>query len=427
MSSPNPRSLIDSSEHADEEFKRETAATGCGGDTPRADRPTPALEQRHASDTIDPHEGATEVHESREDLRQQDSANASPKPEVQLTLSTEDAETLLKLQDAGLVDLDGVDELGTENPKLTEWTYEGFRQHMLGTQDLAESTTRERVKYIRYLENHESAPVELRPPVEDSWLEHVTYRRRYEDVTGAALNHYRKSLKSLLKFLDVDVWGCLDSRYKESSKAWTLPPDDLAARYWTDVDHLRNHTRSRYLAYTYAYIFHFGFHTGVRPPSEIVNLDVGDLDLGNRRIIVSEEKKNNRRVLEDVPAYVMTAGNAKSLRLYLEHWRPKVDRGVSDAVFLNSKGERFNKTALGQQLSKIGKTLWPDFKPYTMRRWFATQLLIATDFNVYVVAQKLGDKVSTVEEHYLERAKARSRMGDEHHLPRLMGGGSHDG
>jgi integrase len=366
------------------------------------------------------------VQDSRADLTKQESATANPEPNVQLTLSTEDAETLLKLQDAGLVDLDGLDELGTENPKLTDWTYEGFRQHMLGVQDLAESTTRERVKYIRYLEDHEGSPVELRPPREGSWLEHVTYRRRYEDVTGAALNHYRKSLKSLLRFLELDIWECLNSRYKESSQAWTLPPDDLVPRFWTDVDHLRANTRSDYLAHTYAYVFHFGFHTGVRPPSEIAHLDVGDVDLDNPRIIVSEEKKNNRRVLEDVPAYVMTAGNAKSLRLYLEHWRPRVDQGKTDALFLNSKGERFNKTALGNQLSKIGKTLWPDFKPYTMRRWFATQLLISSGFNVYVVAEKIGDKVSTVEDHYLERAKARSKMGDEHHIPRLMGGGSRD-
>jgi len=245
---------------------------------------------------------------------------------------------------------------------------------MLAAQDLAESTTKERVKYIRYLESHEAAPVQLRPPVKDSWIEHVTYRRTHEDVTGAALNHYRLALKSLLKSLGIQPWECLNSEYKETTSEWTLPPDDLVARFWTDVDHLREHTRSRYLAQTYAYIFHFGFNTGVRPPSEIVNLDIGDVDLDNRRIVVTEDKKRgDRRLLEDLPEFVMTANNAKSLRLYLEHWRPKVDDGSSDALFLNSQSQWFNKVTLRNQLSKIGKTLWPDFKSYTMR-WFATQL-----------------------------------------------------
>lgn len=395
------------------------------GDTPRAETEHPAPEQRHATNT-QPTQGAAEVQDHREDLTTRDAAHANPEPKVQLNLSTEDAEMLLKLQDAGLLNLDGLEEIETQNPRLTEWTYEELRRHMLGVQDLAESTTDERTRYLRYLETHEEAPVKLRPPNEGTWLQHVMHRRQHDDVSGAALNHYRKTLKSFLKFLGVPIWECLNTSYKETTATWTLPPDDLVQRYWTDVEHIRANTRDDYLAHTYAYIFHFGFHTGLRPPSELANLSLEDIDLDEGRIIVTEDKKSQQRLLEDVPAYVMTAGNAKSLRLYIEHWRPKVDTGKSNALFLNSQGERWDKCALRNQLSKIGKTLWPDFRPYTMRRWFATQLLIATDFNIYVVAQKLGDKVSTVEDHYLERAKARTEMGSEHQIPRMIGGGSHD-
>lgn len=334
-------------------------------------------------------------------------------------LTPDDLETLRQLHDAGLIDLDALQASEPDTPAAQEWTYEHVRAHMRGVQDLAQSTTTERLRYLRFLEEHDAAPVDLRPPDRDSWLAHVQHRRVHEDVTGAALNHYRKALRSLLNALDVPIWPSLGQEYDETYNAWTLPPDDVVSRFWTDVDHIREQTRMDYLATTYAYVYHLGFHTGIRPPSEIVALDLDDVDFSGRRLRVTEQKKDRTRLLEDVPPFVLTAPNAKSVKNYIDHHRPKVDTGDSDALFLNSQGERFHARSLRKQLSRIGKTIWPDFRPYTMRRWFATQLLIATDLNVYVVAEKLGDKVATVEDHYLDRARARARMGDDHHLPRF--------
>jgi hypothetical protein len=64
----------------------------------------------------------------------------------------------------------------------------------------------------------------------------------------------------------------------------------------------------------------------------------------------------------------------------------------------------------------------PECTPYTTRRYFATELLIATDFNVYKLAEAISDEVRTVEKHYLDQARARAELGLEH-VPQIRGGG----
>lgn len=340
---------------------------------------------------------------------------------VSVDLSAEDLETLLKLRDAGLVDLDGV-EIPSQNPQLLDWTYEEFERHMVSVQKLRAvttqgrpSTAKNRVRYVRFLEDHDIVPVDMRPPDEETWIEHVHYRREEEGATGSALNQYRKALKSLLKFLGVDEWDSLREPFDELEPHWTLPPEEIVPRFWLEELH-----EDPYLAATYGHIFHFGFNTGVRPPSEIVALDVDDVDFDARRVTITEVKKGGKkRDLDNVEGFVLDGSNAKSLKNYLENWRPKVDDGSSNAFFLNTEGERFNVRALGHSLSELGKEIWPQFQPYTMRRWFATTFLVDSGFNVYVTAERIGDTVSTVESRYLDKAKVREELRGKYRKRRL--------
>jgi hypothetical protein len=98
-----------------------------GGDTPRADTPSTAQALDLASKH--PNTGETEVPDSREDLNTEGPATANAGSDVRLELSAEDAETLLKLREAGLIELDGL-ETGDHDPWLTEWTYDELLGHM---------------------------------------------------------------------------------------------------------------------------------------------------------------------------------------------------------------------------------------------------------------------------------------------------------
>lgn len=358
------------------------------------------------------------------DLNPSHAEHATGEPSVQLNLSAADVDTLLKLQEAGLIDIGALDRPEAD-PRLTEWTYDEFLRHMVTVQKLRaktlqgrDSTARQRVRYMTFLEEHEAAPVQLRPPDKDSWLDHVQYRMDEEGQSGTTMNQYRKGLKSLLKFLGIRPWPCLNTAFDETPPHWTLPDDETVRRFWMEKLH-----PYEYLGATYAHIFHFGFHMGVRPPSELVALSVDDVDFRERTVYVTQVKKGGEILpREDVDAFVLDAPNAKSLKNYLDHWRPIVDTGESDAFFLNNHGQRFNVQSLGAHLSKLGKKIWPRFTPYTMRRWFATEFLIANDFNVYATAQQLGDTVATVEEHYLDKARTREAMGGRFRMKRVLGG-----
>jgi len=362
----------------------------------------------------------TEQRQETTDQRTED----DPSPavgEVSVDLSAADLETLLKLRDAGLIDLDGV-QIPSQDPQLLEWTYKEFERHMVSVQKLRAvsaqgrpSTAKNRVRYIRFLEEHDVVPVELRPPDEETWIEHVHYRREEEGVVGTALNQYRKALMSMLKFLGVDEWGSLKQPYEELEPHGTLLPEDVVPCFWLDELH-----EDSYLAAVYAHIFHFGFNTGVRPPSEIVALDVDDVDCDARRVTVTEVKKGGKQHdIEPVETFVLDGPNSKSLKNYLENWRPFVDDGESDAFLLNSKRRRFNVRLLGHKLSELGKEVWPRFQPYTMRRWFATTFLIDSGFNVYTTADRIGDTVQTVEAKYLDKAKIREQLRGRFRKKRL--------
>lgn len=404
-------------------YKASRAPVNRGGNHQRRKPQVAAQEIDHAT-TQPTHPGAKEVPPRREDLTQRSPANATSEPSVNLALSAEDVQTLLKLRDAGLIQLDGL-EMANHDPKLTDWTYEEFLRHMVTVQKLRartsqgrDSTARQRVRYITFLEEHDVVPVQLRPPDEESWLDHVQYRMDEEGKSGTTLNQYRKAVKSLLKFLGINPWQSLDTAFDETPPHWTLPGDETVRRFWIERLH-----EDDYLNAVYTHLFHYGFNMGVRPPSELVSLNVDDVDFRGRTVHVRQVKKGGKVLpRDDVPAFVLDAPNAKSLRNYLDNWRPRVDKSKSDAFFLNTQGRRFNVCCLGSDLSEIGKRIWPRFSPYTMRRWFATKFLIANDFNLYATAHQLGDTAPTVERHYLDKAKARAAMKGRFRMERVRGG-----
>ncbi|PSG98334.1 hypothetical protein BRD56_00885 [Thermoplasmatales archaeon SW_10_69_26] len=212
----------------------------------------------------------------------------------------------------------------------------------------------------------------------------------------------------------------MNPQFREPEPTRTLPEPELAPDVWTAEEDW-GHDLSPFKRTTLAYVFHFGFHTGVRAPSEIAALDLDDVDRDAGEIVVTEKKKGGNRRRMPLPSYVLDAPNSKSLGNYIDHHRDQADAD-KDAVFVKLDGKRWTDHYLQTELSRVGKRVWPGFHPYKMRRYVATEFLIATEFNVYKVAQALGDEVRTVEKHYLDRARARAEM-DTEHVPRLRGGG----
>lgn len=335
--------------------------------------------------------------------------------ELAAGLSHDDLDKLRRLHEAGVIHLDALRV--ASDPRLIEWTYDDLRRWLItqGYQSATEgrrySTVEFTGQYLRQLEGlgREPAevPVQLRPPNEESWLRHVEYRIGSGD-SPSVLNDGRKALQRLLRFLELPVWPCLEKPYSRTPEPWTLPPDHLIPRFWMDRLH-----RNPHVSRTLQHVLHFGFHVGVRPPSELLLLDVDDVDFTGNTVVVTEwKKKGKRRLLHDVEPFVLSGQNTKSLQNYLTYVRPKYAKPGEAAFFVDPRsGERWRPAYLAEALSAAGKAIWPPFRGYTMRRWCATQRLIASDFDLYYVARWLGDTVSTVESHYIDHARAMAARG----------------
>jgi integrase/recombinase XerC len=105
--------------------------------------------------------------------------------------------------------------------------------------------------------------------------------------------------------------------------------------------------------------------------SEIVALDLNDIDLGSRQIRVWGKGSKERMGLMGIPA-------AEALRLYLEHGRIKLEgKALTRAVFLNRFGERIAVRRVQHIIKKCAQQAGLEMRvfPHIMRHTFATHLL----------------------------------------------------
>jgi integrase len=309
--------------------------------------------------------------------------------------------------------LDRVEAREEDPAFFREWTLDEFETYVASRPSSSANTARMYRADLRRLEEHDEAPVPLHPPDEDAWRRHIVWRKQRDQLS--AVNRYRASLVALVEFLEVRTdhairWPSLASSYPTSVEPFRLPPDDVVPEFWQHTYFPKDKVRTKLVQY----VFRFGFLSGVRPPSEIAVLRLPDLDLEDREVWISQPKKDGEKNHRPgQPVHLMTAGNAKSLRRWIEDWRPRLEP-ETDHVFPHFDGgawpnpgvdDPFN--ALGSWLRTHGRKVWDEFTPYTMRHWFATTLMRQSR-DVHLVADELGDTVQTVDGTYVDRARARS-------------------
>lgn len=114
------------------------------------------------------------------------------------------------------------------------------------------------------------------------------------------------------------------------------------------------------------------YASGIRA-SELVGLDLDDLDLGRGIVKVMGKGSKERLVPLGRPAI-------GALRLYLAQGRPVLrakDQHKTDAVFLNARGGRLTRRSLGRIVNRHGCQIDRPrpVTPHTWRHSFATHLL----------------------------------------------------
>lgn len=273
-----------------------------------------------------------------------------------------------------------------------------------------EKTINDRLRYARKMAKHPIFPVnwlEFDPVQIINYLEHREYID-YENKRGKhqIINEW-KTIKTFAKAFGIDakLWGYTPPcPPKAKVKQIPLPPTVhkiLHHRYST------NHYENSLVSHILTHSFHIGWR-----PSELIIQSVNDVHLSEGYLIITETKKYNqpRQIWPD--NILMTSRQKKSLKNYIECWRPQVENEHSkDYLYLQKNGKPFKSTAhLRKYLKKYVAEIYPDFHPYIWRHWCAIARLIRSKietkhWDIWDVKEWMGhDKIDTTED-YVKFAK----------------------
>jgi len=135
------------------------------------------------------------------------------------------------------------------------------------------------------------------------------------------------------------------------------------------------------------------YSTGARI-SEVVGLDVDDLDTDNRSVVLAGKGGKQRLVPVGRPALA-------AVQAYLVRGRPALIARSQPALFLNARGGRLSRQSAWQVLQTAAARagISTDVSPHTLRHSFATHLLDG-GADVRVVQELLGHASVTTTQVY---------------------------
>ncbi len=267
-------------------------------------------------------------------------------------------------------------------------TFDDIRLHAHLRQRLADSTIEKNLRYARFMENHPMS-VNFRDPSYENFMQHMDYREEIENATPSALKNEWKAMLMFLRAWGKErQWNGYKSPYYAVNQEIILPYPETVHNFF----HYK-YSNETYETKLYQYIFFIGFFFGVRPPSELCNMTIDNIKINSRgkgMITVIEAKKHGRKRTLVPEKYLLSSKVHKSLKNWIDHWRPKVADENERALFLTTEGNSFTPRYMGKKLREHGKKVWKDFHPYVMRHWCATARMIEWKYNINRVSDWLG-------------------------------------
>lgn len=288
-------------------------------------------------------------------------------------------------------------------------------------QYLSDSTIEKNLRYARFMETH-PCPVNFRELTPEGFLKHVDYRLEMENppATPNALKHEKKAILMFLR------------AYNQYSEKWRklvkIPPvidneENIEVIFPTTVNELYHakYSLNRYENTLLQSIVFLGFNFGMRPPSEICNLNLEDVIInkdGTGYIRIHEEKKlGKNRIIYPFNKTVLSSSVYKSPKNYIDNWRWKVETCESgNALFLQPNGYRITGKYLRDHITPIGKKIAGlGFHLYSMRHTCATYLYEFTG-ELEIVRKRLGHKKPSTTIKYVHIADSIKRQVGKRNL-----------
>lgn len=165
----------------------------------------------------------------------------------------------------------------------------------------------------------------------------------------------------------------------------------------------------------FQYLMTHGFLIGPRPASELSFMKVEDFDESTGMLTFYQPKVERWRQVPLEPE-LSFATNKKSMKNWIDIWRPKVETSKSgNFLFLQPNGRPFTEAYMAKQLRFYGCMAWPKFTPYSMRHFAATARLVKTkvqsqyrgsegNFDIHSVCAYMDHSKISVTQGYTKQA-----------------------
>jgi len=252
--------------------------------------------------------------------------------------------------------------------------------------------------FARYLEEQEGiAPLRV---------DRLAFRRylaaaRDAGIVTASLTRRVSTIRNFYRFLvreghlEANPLANVSAPKRERRLPAILTKDHLTALIQSADDETPQGLRNRA-------ILELMYAAGVRL-SEVVALDLRNLDLGERTLLVRGKGNKERMVLIGAPA-------DKALRRYLADARPKLAAGETDALFLNRDGDRLSGRSMQQIVRHhaLRAGLDEHVHPHLLRHSFATHLLDG-GAELRVVQELLGHASASTTQIYTHVTEEQAR------------------
>ena len=290
------------------------------------------------------------------------------------------------------------------NPQIA--SFDDVAIHALLRQRLAKSTIEKRLRYARYMESH-PVPIDFRNPTYSNFIRHMDYREQIEHTGQSALSHEWKTMKMFLKAYGIPL---TDWSYRPppcpQAKARIIPNPDIVHKM-VHHKYCDDEYENALIQYTLMHTFMIGW----RNPSETCIMTVDDVKLDEGILVITEPKKSgsSRVIMPEKP--LMVGQTRKSLKNWIEKWRPKVaNQHSGNALYLRPDGRPIEISQYRMFITRYVRTIFPEYQPYVSRHWCAIGRLIKTkletkNFDIYDVKDWLGHEEIQTTMTYVRDAK----------------------
>jgi len=307
------------------------------------------------------------------------------------------------------------------NPETA--TFKDIEIHAETEQYLSKNTIKKRIRYLKYMENHEY-PVNLKKADKTNFIRHIRYRLYYENPPGTidAIKHEKLAFNMLRKAYGQDEITLKLPR-KQPNKKMILPLPDTVRQFWHyNYYPKREHTR------LFQYIMRMSYLIGMRTPSELANLREHDIIFNNNGtaiLTIHEDKENNRERTIVLDQNIATDPRQKSLLNWMNHWRPRLINENCDAIFPKRNGDYWTPPNLGKYMRLNGKKVWEHYHPYVSRHWSCVARLIeqketTNHWNTLAVKEWHGhDKIKNTEK-YIKYARQYYQIDRTNWIQRVL-------